>query len=151
MKKLEFLVGRWQGESWLEFAPGQRRTSRGTETVQSKLGGLLLTIEGVHRRRADGRGEGAVVHNAFAVVSYDDKAKRYRFQAFTAQGQYADAEAKVGDRRLEWGLRVPGFGEVRYAITLNDKGQWSETGEVSRDGKAWRQFFGMTLDRVNGP
>jgi len=148
MKKLQFLVGRWQGESWMEFAPGQRRTSRGTETVQSHLGGLLLTIEGIHRRPSENGREGAVVHNAFAVVTYDDKAKRYRFQAYTGAGQHTDAEAKVGDGRLEWGLRIPGFGDVRYTITLNDKGQWSEIGEVSKDGKEWRQFFAMTLDRV---
>ena len=41
MKKLDFLVGEWKGEGWMEFAPGQRRTFRGTEVVQSKLDGLL--------------------------------------------------------------------------------------------------------------
>ena len=51
MKKLDFLEGQWKGESWTEFVPGQRQAARGTETVRSKLGGLLLTIEGVHRRK----------------------------------------------------------------------------------------------------
>src|SRR5438477_10107575 len=82
MKKLDFLVGEWKGEGWMEFAPGQRRTFRGTEVVQSKLDGLLLTIEGLHRGQVGGTGEGAVVHQAFALVSYDDKAKRYRCQAY---------------------------------------------------------------------
>lgn len=151
MKKLSFLAGQWKGESWTEFVPGQRYTSQGTETVQSKLGGLLLTIEGIHRRKVDGKGEGKVVHNAFAIVSYDAKAKRYRFQAYTDRGQYEDAEAKVAEGRLEWGFRIPQFGEVRYTITVNDKGQWSEIGEVSRDGKEWRKFFAMTLERVKEP
>jgi hypothetical protein len=151
MKKLDFLVGRWQGESWTEFAPGQKRRARGSETVERKLDGLLLTIEGRHRRLADDKAGGAVVHNAFAVVSYDDRAKRYRFQAYTGTGQYADAEAKVADGRLEWSMQVPGLGHMRYTITVNDKGQWSEVGEMSRDGKEWRTFFGMTLDRVKEP
>src|SRR5437867_1497174 len=40
MKKLDFLVGQWKGEGWMEFAPGQRRTFKGTEVVQRKLEGL---------------------------------------------------------------------------------------------------------------
>src|SRR5947209_7734262 len=83
MKKLDFLVGQWKGEGWMEFAPGQRRTFKGTEVVQSKLDGLLLAVEGLHRGQVGATGEEAVVHHAFALVSYDGQAKRYRFQAFT--------------------------------------------------------------------
>ena len=151
MKKLDFLEGQWKGESWTEFVPGRRQAAQGTETVRSKLGGLLLTIEGVHRRKTGAKEGGPVVHGAFAVVSYDAAAKRYRFQAYTDRGGYTEGEAKVADGSLEWGFRVPQFGEVRYTIKLNDKGQWFEVGEVSRDGKDWRQFFEMTLERVKEP
>jgi hypothetical protein len=150
MKKLSFLAGQWKGESWMEFVPGQRNASLGTETVQSKLGGLLLIIEGVHRRKLGEKEAGDVVHHAFTVVSYDEKAKRYRFQAYTDRGNYTEAEAKVSDGKLVWGFRIPRFGEVRYTITVTEKGQWSEIGEVSSDGKQWRKFFGMTLERVKG-
>ena len=150
MKKLDFLVGHWKGEGWMEFAPGQRRTFKGTEVVERKLDGLLLAIEGLHRGQVRDKGEGVVVHSAFALVSYDDKAKRYRFQAFTGRGNYEDAEAKVSDGQLMWGMKVPQFGEVRYTIKLDDKGRWFEIGEVSRDGKMWQQFFEMTLQRAEG-
>jgi hypothetical protein len=149
MKKLNFLAGQWKGESWTEFVPGQRSASQGTETLQYKLGGLLLTIEGVHRRKSQDSEGGTVVHSAFAVVSYDEKAKRYLFQAYTDRGTYTDAEAKVGDGGVDWGFRIPQFGEVRNTIRLNEKGQWFEIGEVSQNGKDWRNFFEMTLDRVN--
>ncbi len=66
MKKLDFLVGEWKGESWSEAVPGQRHESRGVETVQRKLGGLLVTIEGAHLRKEKQK-EGELVHNAFAV------------------------------------------------------------------------------------
>ena len=82
------------------------------------------------------------------MVSYDDKAKRYRFQGFTARGDHEDAEAKVTDGQLVWGTKVPQFGDVRYTIKLDDHGRWFEVGEVSQDGKAWRKFFEMTLERV---
>ena len=148
MKKLDFLVGDWKGEGWMEFAPGQRRTFKGTEVVQSKLDGLLLTIEGLHRGQVSGKAEEVTVHNAFTVVSYDDKAKRYRFQAYTARGNYEDAEAKVADGQLVWRMKVPQFGEVRYTIKRDDKARWFEVGEVSQDGKEWRKFFEMTLEHV---
>ena len=148
MKKLNFLVGEWKGKGWMEFVPGQRRTFKGTEIVQTKLDGLLLTIEGLHRGQLGGKGEEVVVHGAFALVSYDDKAKRYRFQAFTSRGNYEDAEAKVSEGQLVWGMKVPQFGDVRYTIKLDEKGRWFEVGEVSQDGKEWRKFFEMTLERV---
>src|SRR5438128_986619 len=100
MKKLDFLVGQWKGEGWSEFVPGQRRTFKGTETVQSKLDGLLLTADGLHRGQIGGKGEEVVVHNAFGLVSYDGKAKRYRFQGFTTRGNHEDTEAKVTDGQL---------------------------------------------------
>jgi hypothetical protein len=147
MKKLDFLVGEWKGEGWMEFG-GQRRTFKGTEVVQSRLDGLLLAIEGVHRGQVGDKKEEVVVHNAFTLVSYDDKANRYRFQAFAGRGGYEDAEAKVTKGQLVWGMKVPQFGDVRYTIKLDDRGRWFEIGEVSRDGKAWQQFFEMTLQRV---
>src|SRR5262249_53098384 len=137
-----------KGESWTEFVPGKRSTSQGTETVQSKLNGLLLVIEGVHRRKVADKERGDVVHNAFAVASYDEKAKQYRLQAYTDRGQYTEAQAKVAEKRLEWGFTIPKLGDVRYIITLDNKGRWFEIGEVSQDGKQWRKFFEMTLERV---
>jgi hypothetical protein len=37
---------------------------------------------------------------------------------------------------------------MRFTVRLNEKGQWFEVGEFSRDGKAWQKFFEMTLERV---
>ena len=37
--------------------------------------------------------------------------------------------------------------QVRYIITLNEKGQWFEIGEYNM-GDRWIQFFEMTLDKV---
>ncbi len=151
MKKLSLLVGEWKGESWTEFVPGKKNTSVGTETVQSKLGGLLLVIDGVHKRKVGNEETGEIAHSAFGVISYDEKAKKYRFQAYTNRGGYTEAEAKVADGKLEWGFNIPNFGDVRYTVTVNEKGQWLEIGEVSTDGKQWRRVFEMKLERVKTP
>ena len=68
-----------------------------------------MTIEGVHRRVAEGAAAGAVVHNAFAVVSYDDRAKRYRFLAFTSAGQSSrpSEEVSLGAQPPQYSERPP--------------------------------------------
>ena len=77
MQPLDWLVGQWEGESWIEFVPGQRRTSHSVETVQSKVGGAVLLIEGYHkadRRGDDGKEQGTVTHDAISMLFYDARA-----------------------------------------------------------------------------
>ena len=147
MKKLDFIVGQWQGEGWIMLGPGQRYAFRQTENVQRKVGGTVLLIEGLGKSM-DSSNAGAVVHNAFAVVSYDKEAKVFRWRAFRADGSSVDTEAKVSENMLVWGFRDPRGGNVRFTIKLNEKGQWFEVGEMSRDGQTWLKFFEMTLNRV---
>ncbi len=149
MKKLAFLAGDWRGEGWIEMGPGKRSMFIQTETVQSKLNGTVLIVEGLGKGKIGGTGEEGVIHNALAVISYDSAAKKHQFRAFRADGNYIDATATVGDKQLVWGFRDPQRGtEIRYTIKLTDVGQWREVGEFSMDGKQWRQFFEMTLQRA---
>jgi hypothetical protein len=145
MKKLNFLVGEWKGGGSIQMGP-EKREFEGAETVQSKLAGIVLTIEGLHHVKGQ---PGTPVHNALAVVSWDTRAKGYQFRAYTANGQALTADARLRDGGLEWGFDVPGGSgmKIRYFIRLDEKGQWLETGEMSRDGSEWRQFFEMRLTR----
>jgi len=148
MKRLDFLVGQWRGEGWMDFGPGQRRTFRQTESVQPKVDGAILLIDGLGKGKLPGKEEEVTVHNAFAVVSYDNKSKVFRWRAYRAGGNWIDTEAKVGDNTLEWGFHDERGSDIRFTILLNEKGQWLEAGEFSGDRKTWRKFFEMTLDPV---
>lgn len=147
MKRLDFLVGQWQGEGWIVLGPNQRHTFRQTENVERKVGGTVLLIEGLGKS-ADAGNTGAVIHSAFAVLSYDQDAKVFRMRAFRGDGSSVDAEAEVSENMLVWGFRDPRAGNIRFTIRLNEKGQWFEIGEMSRDGRTWLKFFEMTLNRV---
>jgi hypothetical protein len=144
LKKLDFLVGRWTGSGWMEMGPGNKREFHGTEIVQKKLDGLLITVEGTHKGNMNG--QEVVVHNAFAVVSYNDKRQTYNWEAF-ANGNRIDTEAAVGENSLRWGTEFPGIANVRYTIKLDAKGRWYEIGERSRDGQQWVKFFEMTMTK----
>src|SRR5918912_261925 len=57
MEKLSFLVGHWSGEGWIQLGPGQRRAFTETESVQPKVGGALVQIEGLGKATIAGKPE----------------------------------------------------------------------------------------------
>jgi hypothetical protein len=147
MKKLGFLVGEWKGEGWTEFVPGQRRTSPIAENVQPRLNGTIMIVEGLGTKKEPGQQE-VVTHSAFGVISYDERAGLYRLRSYLIDGRTVDAEASFTDEGFQWRFQTPGNMSIRYTVKLNDKGEWFERGEMSQDGKTWRQFHEMTLQKV---
>jgi hypothetical protein len=144
MKKLDFLVGRWEGTGRMQMGPGAQEEARVTEIVQPKLGGAIVMIEGIGRVGEDDR----IVHHALGVISFDAQAKEYRMRAYRADGRFVDPVIELQEKKIVWSFDDPRAGSIRYTITINEKGQWREIGEMSRDGgKTWNPFFEMTLDR----
>jgi hypothetical protein len=141
MKKLESLAGQWKGAGWIQQG-AKRETFTGTETVQRKLGGLALLVEGKFSNA-----EGKVIHETLAVLAFDPKAKGYRFRTYLASGMSGEHDFKLLADGYEWGFQFPG-GTVRYIIKTNND-IWLETGDFSGDGgKTWMKFFEMKLDKV---
>ena len=140
MKKLDWFVGHWKGTGWIQMGPQGRHEFTQSETIEAKLDGLVLVIEGAGKAKEDG----STVHTALAFVSYDHRANKFRWHAFTPEGQM-DTEAKVGTDTLEWTLEIPKRGRMRYAITRNEKGEWFEVGEMIQEDQTRHKFFEMTL------
>lgn len=141
MKKLEKWVGQWRGSGWSQYGP-KRETFTGTETIQRKIDGLALLVEGRFTNP-----EGRVIHEKLAVLSYDEKIKGYGFNTFLASGSIGDHVLKVLPESYAWGFETPS-GTVRFTIKI-DNDVWFEIGEFSRDGgKTWIKTFEMKLDRV---
>jgi hypothetical protein len=147
MEKIAWLAGSWEGEGWAELRPGDRHHFRGSETVESRLGGLVLVVEGVHRK-PDGD---EVVHHAFGMLTWDDDAELFRFRTQLADGRASDATGRFEDGAFVWAPQAPPGMELRYVIREDENGDWFEIGEVSRDGgESWKQFFEMRLERTGG-
>ena len=91
--------------------------------MQYKLGGLVMLVEGTGRLP-----DGTIRFNALATISYDDAAKVYRFRSHN-DGRFLDTELKVTDKGFQWGYTA-GPAKVSFTMTITDKGEWSEVGEV---------------------
>jgi len=127
MKKLSFLAGTWTGPATAYLPAGPVKLTQ-TEEVEYRLNGLVMLVQGTGRMP-----DGEVRFSALATISYDDAAKVYRFRSHS-DGHFLDTELKVMDRGFEW-ARPAGPGKVAFRMTLNEKGQWSETGEFVMPGR----------------
>ena len=147
MKALSFLVGEWEGEGWMQMGPQERKTAKATEKVVLKLSGRALLVEGLSQPQAAAGGAAETAHEALAVITWDPKKSQYSMRAITAKAGAVDPKIEVGDKSIVWSFETTG-GSVRYTVKINEKGQWFEFGDFSRDGKEWNKFFEMTLTKV---
>jgi hypothetical protein len=142
MKKLDAMVGKWQGSGWMQQGK-ERETFTGGENVQRKIDGLALLVEGKFANK-----ENVVIHETLAVLSYNSTSKDYDFNTFLFDGRKGQYTLKAAGENWQWGFSFPG-GTIRYTINLTAD-TWHEIGEMSMDdGKTWRQIFEMTLKKVS--
>lgn len=145
MKKLEMMVGRWEGTGWMQRGPN-RETFRGGENIQRKLDGLALLVEGRFLNSEKPGAPERVIHETLAVLSYDPKATGYKFRTYLATGSSGSFDATLIEGGWQWGFQFAG-GQVRYTIKMTND-TWFEIGEFSADGKTWTKNFEMTLKKV---
>jgi hypothetical protein len=148
MAIFRFWEGKWKGEGTMQQGPGPAKKSTIEETIEMKLDGMILTVEGIGTM-ADGADQGKVVHHAFAVLFYDQVTQKYKFRSHLVDGRSTDAWFDVtGDNTYQWGFDVPS-GKIRYTIIIDAASKkWNEVGEFSADGNSWNKFFEMNLTKV---
>lgn len=142
MSKINFLKGKWSGEGWIQMGKGKEYFSQ-TESVVQKANGTVITIDGLGIDKSTNK----IIHDAFAVISYDLTNNKYLMRAFKSDGKYIDADASFDKNgNFVWNFVHPLAGQTRYTITHIDN-KWVERGEMSKDGINWFQFFEMTLSK----
>ncbi len=142
MKKLSFLAGNWSGQARMQRGQGEGLELAQTENAQYKLEGLVLLIEGTGRAT-----DGKAVLQALATISYDDEAKVYRMRAYN-DGRYMVTEVRLAEngKGLTWGFTI---GQIKTSstLTINEKGEWTEVGEVTIGTQPPRKFLELTVRR----
>lgn len=129
-----------------------RQTFTITETMKPKLGGQILVVEGLGKSVDKDTGKERIVHQAYGIFSYDKEADKIKFRWYKAEnGEEGLTDIEVSENKFIWGFDVPeNKVRVKFTEVINEKGNWLEVGEVSRDsGKSWIKFFEMELSRVS--
>ena len=154
--RISWLAGEWEGTATFDRGPQGKSDVVSWERVTRVAGGTALMVLGKHyQRNADGsRGES--VHNAAAIISYDDAGGKYRFQSQLSNGQYGSFSADMQGGVFVWTMDTP-RGLIRYRITRDDTGRWTERGEMcppaavpstDKPNPPCREFFTMTLTKT---
>lgn len=144
MKRISVMGGTWEGSGWRMSPSGERETSNVHEELTFKLDGTLLFIEGIGKDD-----NGTILHNAVGIISYNPFTEKYVFNAYLSDGlsTVANFEVVKDNEVFKWWFDDNRGGTIRYSVDFaND--QWKEIGEYSADGENWRQFFEMTLKKV---
>ena len=146
---LAWLEGVWEGSATF-MTPAGASPVKSWERVVRAAGGTALVIQGRHFSVGSDGQPGRLVHDAAALLTFDERTGRYRFVTQTAEGRSGSFEGRVENGVFSWFIPRPG-GQVRYDIVRNDQGQWHELGFNCNDGAACTEFFRMTLDRKSAP
>lgn len=147
LDKIAFMTGKWQGAGWQIGQDRQKHTFQQTEDIYLAGAGEVMVIHGMGKNKDLETNEEKVIHNAVAMITYNSREERYDFRSYAVGRGSGNFTGKVTDEnQFEWYMDTPN-GQIRYTITLNEQGQWHETGEMAM-GENWFQFFEMTLDKV---
>lgn len=147
LKQLNWLIGEWSGSSVVNMG-GKKSVVFVNEKVQPSLDSTIFIINGRGTEKDTLSKKDIIVHDAFAVISYDEVQNKFRWNAWRIPGgTYGQLEIKLGEKSFEWSTQVKG-GQTRYHAFLNEKNQWIEIGEFSSDGVKWFKFITMTLNKI---
>jgi hypothetical protein len=124
-------------------APGTWTDLSQTEQAEYRLGGLILTIEGVGKSKPEGK----PVLQAFGIISYDDDKGTYWMRAFN-DGRFVETEVKLLDTGLgvTWGFTA---GKIRTSsvLRINQDGEWTEATEIIMGSQTPAKFMEVTVRR----
>ena len=145
MKKLEFLVGKWNGEARLRRGSDQWMDLHQSEEAQYKLDGLILVIEGIGRTKSDGRS----ILQALGVISFDDETATYHIRAFN-DGRFLESEVKLlgQDKAISWGFAL-GQVATKSVLRINESGEWAELAEIQIGSEPPKTLLELTVRRID--
>ena len=133
MAALSFLDGEWAGPAEANEPAGVLRMTQ-TERSGTLLGGTVRLVEG---RSFDTSGK--TLFNAFAVISYDTRTKRFLITSH-ASGYTTSTNLKVMANGFEWEVPAGPKATMHFKAVV-EGGVWTETGDlVGSDGQPRRTF-----------
>jgi len=151
VKRLDWLVGTWEGTGWVSGTNGTRQDMETTIEVQRKLGGTALVIENLLLVGTPGPRGRMIADGSINVLFWDDRSGSFRLRSHRLDGHFTESAASVGERTLQFRQPSDLRHEVRFAVKLDERGRSIWRGEQSMDGKEWKQFLEFILQPLGKP
>lgn len=146
MAALDWMVGHWEGDGWIVLPGLGRQEFTSRETVEARLDGRVLIVEGVHAAR----GTGEVMHHALGALSWNASADAFVFHTWLGNsgGSGADNEFETTGDGFRWRPNSgPAGPRVEYTAT-HAAGEWVERGRATLPNGQTVDFFEMRLRKV---
>ena len=143
MKKLDVMIGEWEGKGWMQQGQTARTSFTVHEKVESKNAGSTLLIQGLGKDAESQK----IVHDAMAVMYYDTFTNTYKFDSHLASGQHKLATGSMENNVFIWGFELPNNAKIKYTLSFTES-TWDEIGEYSPDGQNWYKFMEMNLTKI---
>ncbi len=149
MAPLDFLVGDWKGEGWIQMGR-EKKTFEINESFTRKLNNSLVVVEGVGTNVDEKTGEKKVIHNAYGIFYFDAASGKIAFRYFKEGGEEGFTNPEFSENKMIWGfVAEPTQTKIRFTETIDENGNWVEIGEAMPKGMdQWFQFFYMKLKKV---
>jgi hypothetical protein len=143
MQKLSFLVGHWKGEARMLRGPAGMAELVQAETVEYRLHGLVLIIEGVGQLQ-----DGSAALQALGVVSFDDSSGAYSMRAFN-DGRFLETEVKLleSGKGMTWGFQLGDF-KTQSILRIDERGAWTELTELTIGEQPPRKLLELAVRKV---
>lgn len=145
MRPFDRWIGTWRGSGWSTTQTGERIEFNLVETVERKVGGTVLLLDG-RGTATNGAAPGRVTHDGLVVLYYDERTGKYHWNGHEIGRDAMNVEATLVDDGLAWSLPVGEGATVRFTITWDER-RWHEVGEFSADGSNWTRFMEINLLR----
>lgn len=139
MQKLSFLMGNWSGKGTSYDQLGKASDYFDTENIWYDVKESILVIQ------ANGYKDERHTYSLHTIVHYDEAAKHYWYQPFTAKGA-RKYRCDLNNKKLLCHNENDTF---RLTFQRLENGQWNEFGERKDQNDKWFKSFETKLDPVS--
>jgi hypothetical protein len=123
------------------------RRARSQYPAHPSSAAWLATIEGVSLRQPDETARPS--RGSFAVISYDDRSRRYLFRSF-GFGELIEAQGELMRPGVFRWVVAEGTAQLRFTVDATTPNTWVETGDRSTDrGATWTKIYQLTASRID--
>ena len=141
MKKLDFVIGKWEGEGWLLVGPDQRYPFSVAESYSYRCNGLIVDGEGKFRPGGAQEDTETPTMYGLGMIYFDRQSGEYRMWHYGGTGSgfvfTQKIEIDIKHRTLHY-INVDAKGETyMFSFVIDDEGILTARTERQKPDSTW--------------